>query len=836
MIRLTVKELFARKLRLLSTAFAVVIGVAFMAGTFIFTDTLRATYDSAVVDTNEGVDSIVRAPSAIDVGYGEPTPRIDASVADQVRQAPGVADVAVRVEGFAQLIDRDGEAVGDLDEVSALGLNWIAADELNPYRIVEGHAPASDDEIVIDRASAREADYAPGDIATVLTQQAPRQFTIAGIASFGSEDAAAGATAVLFTDTMAQALLATPGQVDGILARAVPGVSQGELARSIEAVVAGDVEVLTGAQLVDEAQESVADEFSSFRVFLMIFALVAVFVGAFIINNTFSITVAQRSKEMAMLRAVGAGRRQVLRMVLAEAVAVGTAASAAGLAAGLAIARGLKVLLTSFGIELPDGPLVVHGNGLAVSFAVGLAITVLSAWLPARRAGRIAPIAALRDVAVDRSGGSRRRAVIGTGVTAAGVAALLAGLGGGAMPLVGLGAVGVFVGVAVLGPVIARPVARLLGAPLRLIGVSGDLAVRNAVRNPKRTARTASSLMIGVALVGFFAVFAASAKTSIAGSLRETFHGTATVESGAFDATAGLSPDLAETLRHTDGVRTVSAARTSPATIGDSGTTDLQAFDGATIGQLWDLGTVQGSFASLGADGIAVHDEHAVDEGWTIGSPVTVTFPSGPATFTVRAIFDDGSEWVGDEFVDVAAFATHVPDQFDTRVFVDGDLETVRSIAAAYPSAEVLDEDGFIEQVNGEIDQTLAMVTAMLALAIVIALLGITNTMALSVFERTRELGLLRAVGMSRSQVRAVIRGESMIIAVLGTVLGLGIGTFFGWAMVRALADQGIDTLTIPVTQLVVVTVAAGCAGALAAILPARRTARMDVLSALATA
>ncbi len=641
---------------------------------------------------------------------------------------------------------------------------------------------------------------------------------------------------MLFTDATAQTLLSTPGQVDGILASAAPGVSQAELAQSIRTVVGSDAEVLTGAQLLAEDQASLDGEFAPFRMFLMIFALVAVFVGAFIINNTFSITVAQRSKEMAMLRAIGAGRRQVLRIVLAEAMAVGALASAAGLAAGLAIARGLKALLTSFGIELPDGPLVVHGRGLAISFAVGVGITVLSAWLPARRAGRIAPIAALRDVAVDRSGGSRRRTVTGMAVTAGGVLALLAGLSGGTISLVGLGAVGVFIGVAVLGPVIAGPVARLLGAPLRLAGVSGDLAVRNAVRNPKRTARTASSLMIGVALVGFFAVFAASAKTSIAGSLREHFHGTASIESGAFEAGAGLSPDLAETLRHTPGVRTVSATRVSPAIIADSKTVDLQAFDGATIADLWDLGTVEGSFASLGADGIAVYGEHAADEGWTIGSPVTVTFPSGPATFTVKAIFDDGHEWVGDQFVDVAAFSAHVPDQLDTRVFVDGDLDAVKSVAAAYPSAKVLDEDGFTDRVNGNIDQILGLVTAMLALAIVIAFLGITNTLALSVFERTRELGLLRAVGMSRSQLRSVIRGESMIIAVLGTVLGLGIGIFFGWAMVRALTDKGIDTLSIPVGQLAAVTVIAGFAGALAAILPARRTAKMDVLSALATA
>ena len=831
MFTLTIKQLAARKLRLATTAFAVFLSVAFMAGTFIFTDTISATFDSALAEADEGVDAYVRMPSEIDLGYGEPGPRLDASLAETVASVDGVDQVALRINGYAQLVGPDGEPVGDLSKSPAFGTNWVTVDDLNPYQLASGSPPANDDEIVVDKASADKAGYQPGDVATVLSKGAPRQFTIAGIARFGAADSPAGATAVLFTDAAATELLAAPGQADAIAVTAVGGVSQADLAAAVQAAVGDGVEVITGATLVAENQAALGEGLTEFNTIALVFAIVAVFVGAFIINNTFSIIVAQRTREMAMLRAIGASGRQVRRAVLIEALVVGALASGTGLVAGIGVASGLRQLVSSFGFDMPDGSTVISPTALALSFAVGVVVTVLTAWLPARRAARIAPVAAVRDVSVDRSAGSARRALVGTAVTAAGVAALLAGLNG-TIELVGVGALVTFVGVAVLGPVLARPVAKLLGIPLRMRGLSGELATRNATRNPNRTARTAASLMIGVGLVGFFTVFAASAKTSMAGSLETEFTGTHIVQAGATDNSAGLSPDLAGELSSTPGVDAVTQARISPAVVDGSSTDAFLAFDAGSVHEMVALGTVDGDLASLGADGIAVSAETAAEEGWDIGSAVPVVLPSGDTTFTVEAIYTSGTDWVGDMFVDLDGLRAN-GDELDYRVYVSGDEAAINSIADGYASADVLDKDAFIEVVSSEIDTMLGMFYALLFLAIVIALLGIANTLAVSILERTRELGLLRAVGMSRSQLRSTVRWESIIVAVFGSLLGLASGTFFGWAVVRALADEGIDTLTVPVGSLLIVTGIAAFAGAMAAVLPARRAARLDVLKAL---
>jgi putative ABC transport system permease protein len=834
MFKLTLKELSARKLRLFTTAFAVVIGVAFMAGTLIFTNTVGATFDSALAEANKGVDAYVRIPSAIDIGYGQSGPMLDASLAATVANVDGVADVGLRINGYAQLVDKTGKPVGDPNKSPAFGTNWVTVDELNPYKLASGHAPTNDSEIVIDKASADKAGYHVGDTATVLTKRDPRQFTIAGIARFGTNDSPAGATAVLFTDAAATELLGTAGQADAIAMTADAGRSQAEVAARVQSAVGNDVEVITGKTLIAEDQAQLRSVFKGFNTMLLMFALVAVFVGAYIINNTFSITVAQRTREMAMLRAVGASGRQVKRSVLIEATAIGAVASAAGLAVGAGVAMGLRALMTAFGFTLPEGPMKIAPPAMAASFAVGLVITVLSAWLPARRAAHIAPIAALREVSVDRSAASKRRAVIGVVVTAAGVAAMLGGVASSALAVVGVGALLIFVGVSVLGPVVARPVAQLFGMPLRARGVSGELATRNAMRNPKRTARTASSLMIGVGLVGFITVFAASVKSSVAGSLDAEFTGTHIVDSGSYDNTAGLSPDLAATLRTTAGVDTVSEARLSAAMV-EGQSEVLNAFNAATIDDVFTLGTIAGDLNALGSNGVAVSAEHARDKHLTLGSSLPVTFPTGDATFVVKAIYSEGIDWVGSQFVDVTAFDANSLPAIDFRVYVSGDESAIVAAASGYPTAKVLDKAGFLHTVNADIDTVLGLFYALLALAVVIALLGIANTLALSIFERTRELGLLRAVGMSRSQVRSTVRWESIIISVFGTVMGLGVGIFFGWVTVHAMADEGIDTLTIPVRSLMTVTVIAAVAGAFAAVMPARRAANLGVLKALVT-
>jgi putative ABC transport system permease protein len=449
----------------------------------------------------------------------------------------------------------------------------------------------------------------------------------------------------------------------------------------------------------------------------------------------------------------------------------------------------------------------------------------------------VPPIAALRDVPIERTASFKRRAFVGTAITVAGVASLLSGLSQTQPALVGLGAVTVFVGVAALGPVLARPVARLLGAPLaRFRGMAGSLARENAVRNPKRTAKTSASLMIGVGLVSFIAVFAASAKTSMAGSLDHDYTGNTIIDSGAFDSTFGLSPDLATELRSTPGVDAVSEYRITRAQVDGSGRDMFAAFDSAVIGSLFDLGHVQGDLASLRSDGIAMYVDDDDPTPARLGDEVDVVFPNGERTMTVRATFDNASEWVGTEFVDLQAFAAGVETQLDARIYVSAsDVSAVERVADSYATAKVLDKDGFIAEQNADIDMMLKLIYAMLGLAVVIALLGIANTLALSIHERRREIGLLRAVGMTRAQVRSAVRYESVIIALFGTALGLGIGVFFGWAMVGALADQGVDTLSIPTGALIAITIGGAVAGGLAAVSPSRRAASVDILKAVAT-
>ena len=833
MFKLTITELFARKMRLLSTVFAVLLGVTLMSGTLVFTDTITAQFDSVLADAHDGVDAMVRAPSDIDQSYGQAGVRMDGDVIDTVRAVDGVDGAAVEITGYAQMVDHDGKSIGDQEEAPAFGFNWIDDPDLNPYRIAEGSAPVRTGEVVIDRASADAADFVVGDSITVLTQREPTAFTVAGIATFGTSDSPGGATAVLFTDTDAQEFLSAPGQVDGVAVRADDGVSEAELVDRLTTAMP-ELDVVSGAQLIAEDQAAFQDAFGPFRIFLLVFAFVSVFVGAFMINNTFSITVAQRTQQLAMLRALGASRRQVLRTVMAEAIAIGVVGAAAGLAAGVAVAAGLRALFTSIGVVLPDGPMAITASSMLLSAAVGVGVTVVSAWLPARRASKVLPIAALRDVAIDRTGSSKRRPVIGTIVTAIGVAALFAGLGGGGIQLVGLGALLALLGVAVLGPVLARPVIGAFGLILRRRGVTGQIAVSNAQRNPKRTARTASSLMIGVALVAFIAVFAASLKSSFGGSLEDTFTGTHIVDSGAFDGRGGFSPELADELADTSGVDVVTEGRVTTALV-DGSEKYLFGYTSSTIGQIFDPGMVEGDLEALGVDGIAVDAATAEARGWSIGTSIPVGFAGGEETFVVKATYDNGTEWLGSEFVDIEAFDTFAPAQLDYRVYAIGDDAAIRDTAAGYSSADVLDADQFMSQVTGELDVVLAVIYALLALAVLIALLGIANTLALSIHERTRELGLLRAVGMSRSQVRSAIRWEAIMIALFGTTLGLVVGSFFGWASIRALSSQGIDQFTFPVANVVVITIIACFAGAAAAIGPARRAARLDVLEALST-
>jgi putative ABC transport system permease protein len=848
-LRVTVKGLLAHKLRLAATALAVMLGVAFMAGTLVLTDTISRTFDDLFGDVFRDTDAVVRQQEAFTApeGEGPQRGRIDASLVDTVAAVDGVALAEGSIQGYARLVAKDGEPIGD-PEMGAptFGANWSDSDELNPFTLAEGRAPRTDDEVVVDKKSADDGKLRVGDTTTVLVQGPPQQVRVVGIVKFGEADSPGGASFVLFTTPTAQRLVAQPGRFDSVSVVAAEGLSQREVADRIAPVLPAGVEVVTGEQITKENQDEIKEGLSFFNVFMLVFAVVALLVGSFMIFNTFSITVAQRTRENALLRAIGASRRQVLASVLLEAVVVGVLASAIGLAVGVAVAVGLKALLAGFGFDIPAGGVVFLPRTAIVSLVVGLTVTVLAALSPARKAGRIPPVAAMRDVAVGSSGyGSKLRMAVGGGILALGVLSLFGGLFGGgdnALAMVGLGVLLVFFGVSVLGRTVALPLSRMIGSPLpRLRGITGALARQNAMRNPKRTASTASALMIGVGLVGFITILAASTRTSINATIDRAFTGDFAIDSGTF-GTGGLDPTLAGSIGALPEVKTATGLRVGAAEV-DGHVEQLQGVDPATAFEILDVRPLQGDPADLGRDAIAVFEDVAEDDGLALGDRVPVRFKdTGTKELTVALIYAENQP-AGDYLLGLPAYEANFADQFDMLVLIDkADGVTaeraraaIQRVADDFPGADVKDRTGFKEEQTGFVNQMLGLVYALLALAIVIALLGIGNTLALSILERTRELGLLRSVGMTRSQLRSTVRWESVIIALQGTFLGLLIGVFFGWALVAALGSEGIDRLSIPFGQLVTIVVLAGIAGVIAAIAPARRAAKLDVLRAIAT-
>jgi putative ABC transport system permease protein len=843
MFSLVVNSIRAKKIRFLLTGVAVMLGVAFMTGTLVLTDTIEQSYDAVATNVYKSTDALVRSDRHVQGDNGDASRgTVSTALLARVRAVPGVQAAEGQQLGIASLVRRDGTLLdANRNRAIPIGTAWPSTPALNPMELVTGRAPRAPDEIVIDRASQRTGHFHVGDTVSVVSQAGTLPYRLAGVATYAGRDSAAGAEVVAFTPETAATVLGTPGRVTAIQVVATPGVTQHELASSLRDALHGrGVEVLTGAAAVRDAQKTAGASLQFMDMFLMTFAIVALIVGSFVIYNTFSITVAQRTQETALLRAIGARRRQVTRAVLVEAFLTGIVASAAGVALGLAAAEGLRELLTAFGLELPSSASVVTPASLITAASVGVAVTVVAAHLPARRAAKVPPIAALRDAAVDHSSTSGRRAVVGTLLAAAVGYAIGTGLDAHEIGRVGMGAAAVFVALIVLGPVIARPLSRTLGVALpRLRGMPGTLARENASRNPRRTASAASALMIGIALVAFMTVFASTAKASLATSLDKAMTADWIVETQF--GMGGMSPDVVRRVDALPETGAVTALRYLSTEVAGAAK-EASAVDPTTAGRTIDFDLRAGSIAGLGAPGtVAVQAAEAKARHLHVGDTMTMAFAeTGAQRLRVVALYGT-KEPMAPYTLSIATADANVSRHVDDHALVNTALGystaqarvAITQAIADSPNATLLTRAEFNDDTAHRIDQVLNLVDVLLGMALVIALFGIANTLALSVYERTREFGLLRAVGMARRQVRATVRWESVLIALLGTVLGTGLGLGLSWALIRSSTGTALAQYRVPAGELAVIIAVAAVAAVLAAALPARRAARLDVLRAI---
>jgi putative ABC transport system permease protein len=845
MLYLTLRDMRAHARRLAGTSLAVVLGVAFLTGTLVLGATLRANFDDLFAEANAGTDVVVR--NATDLEADAPRGLIPATLVDEVAGVDGVAEAVPVVTGFGQLLGADGEAIGGNGPPQLAG-SWITDESLNPYRLAEGRAPAGPGEVVVNRGAAESGDLAVGDTTTLLTPE-PHQVTIVGLSTFGDADGLGGVTfTALGLEDAEQMIVKSADQVSSISVRADDGVSEQALADRIDRVLPGGVEAVTGATVTQENTDDIAADFLDLlTTFLTVFAGIALLVATFSIYNTFAIIVAQRTRQAALLRALGARRGQIVRSVVGEAGLVGIVASLAGLAGGIGIAALLKGLFDAAGFALPAGGIVITTGTIVTGLVVGTLVTLAAGIVPAVAASRVAPLAALRAVAVESRGPSVARVAAGAVLTAAGVATtLVAALSGtGGLALVGAGAVVTLVGAVVSGPAVARPIAGLLGAPVaRLRGMTGELARENARRNPRRTAGTAAALMVGVAVVSLFTVFAASLKASIDQTVDRSFGGDVVVSAGFFGG-GSISPELATEVADLPEVsRAVGLGQGFVAIDGD--TRQVTVTDPAEMGKVLDVGVTSGSLADVGDGSVAVSDGSADANGWDVGSTVPVTFADGQtADLRVAATYET-ADIVGNYLVPEPVWAPHGVQDADTMVIVESapgvtPAETkaaVTTVADRFGGPDVQDRSEFAAASTAGVDMLLTVVYALLALAIVIALMGIANTLSLSVHERTRELGLLRAVGQTRRQVRQMVRWESVLVATFGAIGGIGLGVFLGWALVEAASatsGSAVGVFALPAGRLAVVLLVGAVAGVVAGLRPARRAARLDVLEAIAT-
>jgi putative ABC transport system permease protein len=852
MIRVALKGLWGRKLRTVLTAMAIVLGVSMISGTYVLTDTITSSFTKVVDGSFEHADAVVTGKVAFKNNESNTaaTPAFPDSVLANVKQLPDVAAAAGAVGDNVKLIGRDGKVISTKGG-SSIGASVDPKNDsrFNPLTLTSGKWPVGDRQIAIDQRTSEKKHFAIGDTIGVAADDGARRFEITGIAKFSSSSSIGASTIAIFDVPTAQTLFNKKGRFDEVQVAAKGGVAPEKLVSEIRPLLPATAQVKTAEAQTQQAVDDVNQSVGIFQKVLLAFGLIALFVGAFVIANTLSITIAQRMREFATLRTIGASRRQVLRSVMLEALVVGVLASVIGLFFGLAIAKGLNALFSALGVEFPSGGTVFATRTIVVSLVIGVVVTLLASLRPAIKATRVPPIAAVREGATLPVSKLSRLSPVSSVVTLAlGVLLLVYGIFGGGLATatrlsaLGFGTLLLFIGVAMNAKRAVRPLAAVLGWPgTQIGGTAGTLARENAMRNPSRTASTASALMIGLALITFVAILGAGLRSSFGDAVDKLF-----VADYALTAENGFDPFTKEAdkaVGGAPGVTAVSGVRGGDARIFGHNVqvTAVPPNTAQTIRIDWAQGGT-GVPAHLGEDGAFVAKDYAKDHHLKVGSPIPVETPTGGVLeLRLKGIFDPpkGGSPFGELTMSAATFDANYtkPRNLMTLINIKGgvnDANTARlkQSLRSFPDAKVVTASQFKKNQEADINLTLNLLYGLLGLSVIISLFGVVNTLVLSVFERTREIGMLRAVGMTRGQVRRMIRHESIVTSLIGAALGIAVGTFLAILTTQALSDEGI-VLAIPWTTIGVFVVATIVAGILAAILPARRASRLNILAAL---
>ncbi|MGW7208074.1 ABC transporter permease [Streptomyces sp. NPDC054837] len=839
MFRTALRNVLAHKARLLMTVLAVMLGVAFVSGTLVFTSTISNAYQNSSAKGFDQVDVAVQPNYQESKGdrVGK-TPELTQALVDETAKVDGAASAIGVVNGFTAIADKDGKLIGGGFQ-SQGGNYW--GDEDPRYPLKEGAAPHGRNQVAIDSETAERAGYKVGDTVRISVDGPVLAPKITGIFTTDDGNVAAGGSLALFDTATAQTLFGKTGTYDQIDVKAASGTSQTALKAALDkALPMNLVETTTGRQLADDQAEMISASMAGLKQGLLVFAGIALFVGTFIIANTFTMLVAQRTKELALLRAVGASRRQVTRSVLIEAFVVGTVAGVTGLVAGIGIGAGLRSLMGTLGATVPDGPLIVSGGTVATALAVGVLITMVAAWLPGRRAAKIPPVAAMSSVHAQATTKSLvLRNTLGALFSGAGVAVVLAATtmeGSDGQAPMGLGAVLLIIGVFILTPLLSRPLIAAAAPVLRIFGTAGKLARQNSVRNPRRTAATASALMIGLTLITGMTVMAGSLQKSIDKMASSAIRADYVVSMANGNE---LSPDVAKELTRVDDVTEISPMRNSPSRIGGE-TEYLTGVNGASFAELTDLKVDEGAF-EVGGTRIVVDADRAEERGWKAGSSFTVAYEDGrKQKLTVAGVYE-GNEFFSGVLVDNATLTPHLSDTADMMVMVktaDGATSATKDrlekALGTNPAIKVQSKQDLSDDIAQMFTLMLNMLYGLLAMAVIVAVLGVINTLAMSVFERSQEIGMLRAIGLDRKGIKRMVRLESLVISLFGGVLGIGLGVFFGWAAGELLGTKmATYELVLPWTRMGLFLLLAAAVGVLAALWPARRASRLNMLSAI---